>query len=273
MNITECPPASQKAKPVGYEKYGSPEVMFGIPILAATLEQALGRVESAVIHNEEIKIGVVNAAKVVNMRHDGELREAVLESDVVYADGVSVVWASRILGKPLPERVAGIDLMLGILEKGQRFGWRVYCLGATQDVLNVVREKFRANYPGIELVGTQHGYFSVAEEAAVATAIRDARPQILFVAITSPKKEQFMARWGEYMQVLVVHGVGGSFDVVAGLVKRAPARWQRAGLEWLYRTLQEPRRLWKRYLVTNTVFIGLVMKEAMSTLFSSSGGD
>lgn len=273
MNITECPPASQKAKPVGYEKYGSPEVIFGISIIAATLEQALGRVESAVIHREEIKIGVVNAAKVVNMRYDGELREAVLESDVVYADGVSVVWASRILGKPLPERVAGIDLMLGILEKGQRFGWRVYCLGATQDVLNVVCEKFRADYPGIELVGTQHGYFSVAEEAAVATAIRDAKPQILFVAITSPKKERFMARWGEFMQVLVVHGVGGSFDVVAGLVKRAPAGWQRAGFEWLYRTLQEPRRLWKRYLVTNTIFIGLVIKEAMSTMFSSSGGD
>jgi N-acetylglucosaminyldiphosphoundecaprenol N-acetyl-beta-D-mannosaminyltransferase len=225
------------------------------------MEQALLQVQAAVAERRRLHIGVVNAAKIVNMRSNPALRESVLASDAIYADGMSVVWASRFLGRPLPERIAGIDLMHGILEAGAERGLRVYCLGAKRDVVGKVAAEFARRYPGVDVVGTRDGYFTEAEEESVATEIRDARPDVLFVAITSPKKENFMARWSDVMAVPVVHGVGGSFDVVAGLVERAPERWQRLGLEWLYRVLQEPGRLWKRYLVTNTLFLGLTLRE------------
>lgn len=237
--------------------------LFGIRVCAEPMTQALARVHDAIRGGRRLHIGVVNAAKIVNMRSDPELCAAVVESDVIYADGMSVVWASRVLGRPLPERVAGIDLMTGILEQGDREGYRVYCLGATREVLDEVCEVFRRRYPGVVIAGSEHGYFGADDERAVAERIRDARADVLFVAITSPKKERFMARWAEVMDVPVVHGVGGSFDVVAGVVQRAPAAWQRLGLEWLYRVKQEPRRLWKRYLVTNSIFLKLVLSEKL----------
>lgn len=237
--------------------------LFGIPIAALTLAEALDRVEAAIRDRSRLQIGVVNAAKVVNMQRDALLRDDVLSSDLILADGIAVVWAGRLLGRRLPERVAGIDLMTGILRRGAERGWRVYCLGATDDVLVRAAERMLRDHPGIQVVGSQHGYFTAEQEAAVARTIAEASPDVLFVAITSPKKEKFLARWSGALGVPVCHGVGGSFDVLAGKVRRAPALWQRLGLEWLYRVVQEPGRLWKRYLVTNTLFCGLVLKELL----------
>lgn len=235
--------------------------VLGIPLAAATLDEAVDLVHHVIATRSSLQIGVVNAAKIVNMRRDERLKESVLSSDVVFADGVSVVWASRLLRRPLPERVAGIDLMHGMLARGSRHGYRVYCLGATDDVLQRATARIAADYPGVQIVGCRHGYFTEAEEAAVAGDIATARPDILLVAMTSPKKENFLARWGDRLQVHVCHGVGGSFDVLAGKVERAPRLWQQLGLEWLYRVKQEPRRLWRRYLVTNTLFVLLVARE------------
>lgn len=240
------------------------QLLFGVPVESATMGEVVKAVDAAVQSREPMDIGVVNAAKIVNMHRSDELRKSVLSSSVIYADGMSVVWASRILGKPLPERVAGIDLMHAILGHGNSRAYRVFCLGATQEVLDTVVRDFGQMYPGVTIAGARNGYFTASDEEAVAKEIRDARPDVLFVAITSPKKENFMARWSETMNVPVVHGVGGSFDVVAGVVQRAPESWQRLGLEWLYRVKQEPRRLWKRYLVTNSLFFGLVIREYFS---------
>lgn len=242
--------------------------LFGVPVQAATFEQALDQVDRAISSGQPMHIGVVNAAKIVNMRRNPELADSVHASDVIFADGMSVVWASRFLGEPLPERIAGIDLMHGILERGAKNGYRIYCLGAKQEVLDKVCEEFGRSYPGATIAGAQHGYFSEDDEERIAKNIRDARADVLFVAITSPKKENFMARWGSVCNVKVVHGVGGSFDVVAGLVERAPEAWQRAGMEWLYRVLQEPGRLWKRYLVTNSIFLGMLIREKFRRMFS-----
>jgi N-acetylglucosaminyldiphosphoundecaprenol N-acetyl-beta-D-mannosaminyltransferase len=237
--------------------------LFGVPIAAATMEDALDRVEAAIARRERLQIGVVNAAKIVNMQRDPLLREDVLSSDVIYADGMAVVWASRLLGRPLPERVAGIDLMKNILGRGAQRGWRVFCLGATDEVLDKAVARMAADYPGVSIVGRQHGYFGPADEEEVARAIADTRPDVLFVAMTSPKKENFLARWTGLINAPVCHGVGGSFDVLAGKVERAPEAWQRLGLEWLYRVKQEPRRLWRRYLVTNTLFCGMVLGQLL----------
>jgi N-acetylglucosaminyldiphosphoundecaprenol N-acetyl-beta-D-mannosaminyltransferase len=235
--------------------------LFGIPIRAATMAQALDAVDEAIRTRRRLQIGVVNAAKVVNMHRDDFLRRDVLSSDLILADGMSVVWASRILRRPLPERVAGIDLMFGVLGRGNERGYRVFCLGATQEVLDLVVGRIRADYPGVAVVGSRDGYFKPAEDEQVARAIAAAAPDVLFVAMTSPKKEKFLARWSETLDVPVCHGVGGSFDVYAGKVKRAPEAWQRFGLEWFYRFKQEPGRLWKRYLVTNSLFAWLVLRE------------
>ena len=237
------------------------EDLFGIPVAAIGMDDVLAEVERAVGSRRPLHLGVVNAAKIVNMRRDPSLRADVLASDLILADGTSVVWASRLLGRALPERVAGIDVMMRILERAAVRGYRVYCLGATPEVLAAAIARAEDAFPGLRVVGSHHGYFGASEERAVADAIAASRADILFVAMSSPRKEQFLARWSPGLRVAVCHGVGGSFDVMAGKVRRAPVLWQRLGLEWLYRVAQEPRRLWRRYLVTNTVFCGMVMAE------------
>ncbi|MBN1511121.1 MAG: WecB/TagA/CpsF family glycosyltransferase [Phycisphaerae bacterium] len=247
--------------------------LFGVPIHALTMGQVLAAVDQAIRRREQLRIGVVNVAKLVNMGRDPELAESVLTSDLVVADGMGVVWASRILRASLPERVPGIDLMMRMLEQGAGRGYRVYCLGATPEVVSTVVERIGQQFPGVVVAGSHHGYFKDEEEARVASEIRSASADILFVAMTSPKKERFLARWGDEMNVPVCHGVGGSFDVLAGKVKRAPALWQRLGLEWLYRVVQEPRRMWRRYLVTNTVFGWMVLRALLGPRRSGKPGE
>jgi len=232
--------------------------LFGVPVAAITMDTTLGLVEEAVATRRPLQIGVVNAAKLVNIQRDTELRADVLSSDLVLADGMAVVWASRLLGRGLPERVTGIDLMMGMLTRANAAGYRVYCLGATPEVLGGVLGRIKREYPGIAIAGSHHGYFKESEEGAVAAHIEAAGPDILLIAMTSPRKERFLSRWSRRLAVPVCHGVGGSFDVFAGYVQRAPERWQRMGLEWLYRIKQEPRRLWKRYFTTNSAFVAMV---------------
>lgn len=236
-------------------------ILFGIPIRAVTMTEVLRAVEESIRTRRPLHIGVVNAAKIVNMRRDPLLEKDVLSSDMIFADGMSVVWASRILGRPLPERVAGVDLMMEMFRLGSIRGYSVYCLGATEEVSLKVAEQIAKQFPGLRLAGRRNGYFSQDQEEGIATEIGAASADILLVAMTSPKKEKFMARWSQTMAVPVVHGVGGSFDVFAGKVERAPLLWQKLGLEWLYRVKQEPRRLWKRYLVTNVLFCGMILRE------------
>ena len=235
--------------------------LLDVPIHALTMEAVLDIADAAIARRERLAIGVVNAAKLVNMRRDPVLREAVLAADPILADGMAVVWACRLLGQRLPERVAGIDLMDRLLARGNEHGYRVYFLGATDEVLVATLEQVRARYPRVQIAGFRNGYFGDELEAEIAADIRRSGADILFLGITSPKKERFLARWSATMNVPVCHGVGGAFDVMAGKVHRAPRLWQRCGLEWFYRVLQEPRRMWKRYLVTNTLFVGMVLSE------------
>jgi N-acetylglucosaminyldiphosphoundecaprenol N-acetyl-beta-D-mannosaminyltransferase len=237
--------------------------LLGFDIHALRGDEVLAAVDGAVQQRSRLLIGVVNAAKLVNMRRDAVLRESVLRADMILADGMSVVYAARLLGRRLPERLAGIDLMQRMLDRSRVRGYRVFCLGARQEVLAKAVERMRADHPGLVIVGQHHGYFRRQDEPVIAEQIRASRADILFVAITSPKKEQFLARWSARMEVPVCHGVGGAFDVLAGVVRRAPVLWQRLGLEWLYRVVQEPRRMWRRYLTTNTVFCLLVGRELL----------
>jgi N-acetylglucosaminyldiphosphoundecaprenol N-acetyl-beta-D-mannosaminyltransferase len=159
--------------------------------------------------------------------------------------------------------VNGTDLMLRLLDVAERRGWSVYVLGAKPDVLERALARIRAAHPGLRIAGARDGYFSDEESAAVAEAVREAAPDLLFVAMSSPRKEVWLAGHGRGLGVPLVMGVGGSIDIVAGVTRRAPRWMQAAGLEWLFRLAQEPRRLGRRYVVTNAQFLGLLGRELL----------
>jgi N-acetylglucosaminyldiphosphoundecaprenol N-acetyl-beta-D-mannosaminyltransferase len=203
----------------------------------------------------------INAAKLVTLRRQPELRAVVERCQLVSADGQSIVWASRLLGDPLPERVAGVDLMQELFALAEQHGYRVFILGARAEVLGTAVQQLQLRHPKLAIAGCHHGYFSEQESPDIAAEIRTARPHILFVAMSSPRKEQWLGRFGESLGVPLVMGVGGAIDILAGITRRAPAPWQRLGVEWLYRLLQEPRRMFRRYLITNAQFSVLLARE------------
>jgi N-acetylglucosaminyldiphosphoundecaprenol N-acetyl-beta-D-mannosaminyltransferase len=238
-----------------------PVRLLGVDISPLRLEGLVRIAGECITRRKRLLIGVVNAAKLVNARKDGELRRALEEADVVVADGVPVVWLSRLIGTPLPERIAGIDIMFALLKEADRKHYSVYFLGARHEIVRKVVETVGRDFPGVHVAGYRDGYFSGEDEEEVANDIREHHPDIIFVAISPPKKEIFLRTWGDVMDVPVCHGVGGSFDVMAGVTKRAPLWMQKWGMEWFYRFLQEPRRMWKRYLVTNSIFVWLSLIE------------
>ena len=201
---------------------------------------------------------VLNAAKVVAASKSDELTRIINNSDIVNADGMSVVWAARLLGIKIPERVSGIDLMNRLVDLSSTKGYSIFLLGSEQNVLDAVFSNFVERKANI--VGIRDGFWQANEEPYIVEKIASTSPDILFVAIPSPAKEVFLSRHLEDLNTGLVVGVGGSFDVVAGKVKRAPLAAQKVGLEWFFRLLQEPRRMLKRYLVGNTEFMILVGK-------------
>ena len=233
--------------------------LFGAPVDALTLAETVDRSFELADAGGTAQHVVLNAAKIVQMREDDRLRSIVADCDLVNADGQSVVWASRILSHPLPERVAGIDLFDAILERASRTGHRVFFLGATQEVLAEMVVRLRQRHPSLTIAGHRDGYWRDDDE--VVEAVRAARPHFLFLGIPSPRKEYWLSEHAGRLGVPFVMGVGGTFDVVAGKVRRAPLWVQRAGCEWLYRLAQEPRRMWRRYLRGNSMFLALTVGE------------
>ena len=236
--------------------------LMGCPMDVATMDETVRHIDSAVAEGQFTQHVVVNVAKLVNMRKDPELDASVRECDIINIDGLGVVLGARMLGHDVPERVAGVDLFHELLAMSARQGYSVFLLGARDEVVSETARRVQAQYPDLKLAGYHHGYFWDDEEAMVER-IRASGAQLLFVAITSPKKENFINKWRNQLGVTFVMGVGGTFDVVAGKVQRAPVWMQKAGLEWLYRVLQEPGRMWKRYLVTNSVFGWLLLQEKL----------
>ena len=224
-----------------------------------TVEEITRRIKAGVFTQHV----VVNVAKLVNMRKDAALRASVESCDIINIDGMGVVWGARLLGHDVPERVAGVDLFHELLAMSAREGFSVYLLGATEEVVARVAQVVRTRYPDLRIAGFHHGYFW-DDEQAVVNKIKASGADLLFVAITSPKKEKFIAKWRNQLGVKFVMGVGGTFDVVAGKVRRAPRWMQRIGLEWLFRLLQEPRRLGRRYLVTNGKFLWYILRAKMT---------
>ncbi len=241
--------------------------MNRITILNTTIDnystsETLQLIDKAIVEQKQIHHVVVNAGKIVAMQSDIQLRKSVNESDLINADGQSVVWASKFLKKPLKERVAGIDLMQKLVELAHEKKYKIYFFGAKENVVKEVVDKYSKLFSPNIIAGYRNGYFKKEEETEIAKEISDSGANILFVAISSPTKENFLYENKALLsKVNFIMGVGGSFDVVSGKVKRAPIWMQKHGLEWFFRLVQEPKRMWKRYLVGNTKFISLVLKE------------
>ena len=230
-----------------------------------SMKETLLLIQETIESGAQLHHVVVNAGKIVALQKDEQLKESVNGSDLINADGQAVIWASRILGKPLKERVAGIDLMINLVELANENNYKIYFLGAKEDVVKEVVQKYSDAYRPEIIAGYRNGYFNKEDEAQIAKEIAESGANMLFVAISSPTKENFLYNNKTNLKsVNFIMGVGGSFDVVAGKVKRAPLWMQNGGLEWFYRLIQEPKRMWKRYLIGNVKFILLVVKERLS---------
>jgi len=237
--------------------------ILNCPIDKLTMDETVGIINESIINKTHLHHVVVNAAKMVHMQTDNELRKSVVCSDIINADGQAVVWASNFLGQPLPERVAGIDLMQNLVRLAYEKNYKIFFFGAKEEVVSEIVRRYSEQYSREIIAGYRNGYFEKHEEKEIAKQIADSGAHILFVAISSPTKEIFLNQYKDIINTPFIMGVGGSFDVVSGKVQRAPVWMQNAGLEWFYRFLQEPRRMWKRYLYTNTMFLWLVNKEKL----------
>lgn len=237
--------------------------ILNCPIDTLTMQETVQLIDHAIATRMPLHHVVVNAAKMVHIQKDKELYDSVVNSDIINPDGQAVVWASRFLGKPLPERVTGIDLMQNLVKLAYEKKYKIFFFGAQEETVKSVVEIYSRMYSPDIIGGYRNGYYKKEEEQDIARQIAESNSDILFVAISSPTKEIFLNTYKDIIKTPFVMGVGGSFDVVAGKVSRAPLWMQRYGLEWLYRFLQEPGRMWKRYLYTNSMFIYLVLKEKL----------
>jgi len=235
--------------------------ILNCPIDKLTMDETINKIDQSIQNKIHLQHVVVNAAKMVHMQKDKELYDSVVSSDIINADGQAVVWASKVLGQPLPERVAGIDLMQNLVKLADEKRYKVFFFGAKEEVVKGVVDKYSAMYSPEIIAGYRNGYFNKEDEESIAREIAESGADILFVAISSPTKEIFLNRYKEVINTPFIMGVGGSFDVVSGKVSRAPLWMQKYALEWFYRFSQEPRRMWKRYLYTNSLFLYLVFKE------------
>lgn len=225
-----------------------------------TMDETLYKIEEIIEKKIPTQHVVINAAKINLMEKDKKLRKIVNSCPLINADGASILWAARKFGVPLRERVTGCDIFLRLVELSEEKGYRIYLFGAKEEVVVKVKEIFEKKYPGIHIVGYRNGYFTEDEESEMVQRMHDSYADIMFVAFSSPKKEYWVNKYMKDLGIPFVMGVGGSFDIVAGVTERAPLWFQNHGLEWFYRFIQEPRRMWKRYIIGNMKFIILVYK-------------
>jgi exopolysaccharide biosynthesis WecB/TagA/CpsF family protein len=243
--------------------------LLGLPFDRVTMHSAVARcMEWCTRPRASHTVITANAAIVCMMRRDPELRKACLSGDLIVPDGMSLVWASRLAQVPFPERVAGVDLMARLLCEASGRRLSAYFLGARREVVSKLAARCAQAHPGLIVAGWRDGYFPARDHAAIVEEIRERAPHLLFVGMPSPFKETWCERHRERLEVPVIMGVGGSFDVLAGYVRRARPRVQSMGMEWAWRLTMEPRKMWKRYLTTNSEFLWLVGREIVARRLS-----
>jgi len=221
----------------------------------------LKKIEENIISRKHLQqVSSVNGAIAVYAQKDPDLKRAINNSWYVNADGMSVVWGMRFLGQKIPERASCPELFNKLIDLCEKKGYKPYFLGAKEDVIKTTAENLQKKHPKLKIAGFKNGYFTEKDDLIIAEEIRKSKADMLFLGISSPKKELFVEKCLKIMNVPFTFGVGGVFDIIAGKTKRAPVWMQRIGLEWFYRFIQEPKRMWKRYLFTNTMLIYYVLR-------------
>ena len=222
--------------------------LFDTPVDILTMDDTAAMAVRSMETRTRCQHVALNVAKLVNARTDKELDQDVRDSDIVGIDGMGIVLVLKVAGHQVPERVTGVDLFERLMADCAERGFRPYLLA-----------ELKRRHPALEFAGAQHGYFKPEDDARIAAEVRDSKADCLFIAMPTPRKERFMRTYRDQMNVPFLMGVGGTFDVVAGKVNRAPDFYQKAGLEWFYRMMQEPRRMFWRYARTNAIFLTMLL--------------
>jgi N-acetylglucosaminyldiphosphoundecaprenol N-acetyl-beta-D-mannosaminyltransferase len=222
--------------------------LYGVPFSKMDMQETVAYLTEAIASRRPHRVVTGNPIMLMVGLENPSFHRALATAELIVPDGAGVVWAARHVKQPVKERVAGFDLMHELLREGEKRSWSVYLLGASPEIIETTHANFQKKYPGIRFIGHRDGYFSDKEDGAVVAAVRAANPDLLFVARATMNQEPWIEKYQNVLGVPVIMGVGGSFDVVSGKLKRAPAFFRRAGLEWFYRLIQEPSR-YKRMLV------------------------
>lgn len=234
---------------------------MGSELDCLSFDQTIESINEIIQNRTPTQHVVLNANKINLMRKDKKLSHIINECSLINADGISIVLAAKILGYSKVERVTGVDLFVKLLEVCNEKGYRVYFLGGKEEVVQKVVEMVEHKHADLMVAGYRNGYFKDEESSGIADEIRESCADVLFVAFPSPQKEFWIKRHLKQMDVPFVMGVGGSFDVLSGHVKRAPKWVQKIGMEWFVRFMQEPKRMFRRYFIGNFTFLWLVYKE------------
>ncbi len=216
--------------------------VLNVKIDVVTMKEAVECVEKFITQKKTHLVVTPNAEIIMMANQDKELFHIINGADLVIPDGAGVVWAARYNGDPMPERVAGYDLVQNLLHQAASKKYRIYMLGGSPGIVDKAKENAEKLYNGVQIVGTRHGFFTKQEEPEIINEIINCQPDILLVALGVPRQEKWIVKYMEQIKAPVAIGVGGTFDVMAGAVKRAPLWMQNARLEWLYRLLSEPKR-------------------------------
>ena len=245
-------------------KGGMSRILFyGAPVDLLSMEETVGIAEAAMRDRSPVRHTALNVAKLVKMRGDSLLSQDVCSSDIVGIDGAGIAWGVSLFGAGPVERVAGVDLFLNLLALCAQTGRRPYILGARQDILERAMDEARRRYPGLEFAGSRNGYFKPAEEERIVADIRASAADALFVAMPTPHKERFLKAHASALEIPFIMGIGGSVDVLAGHISRAPGWMQATGLEWFHRMVKEPRKMIARYASTNSAYAWWMLRSLL----------
>lgn len=243
--------------------------ILGVQVHRVNMEDSIKLFKKFISDNGKHQICVPNVYTTILMQNDEELKKIHNSCSLAIPDGMPLVWVSKLYGKPIPERISGSDLFQKFAEVAAQRGYKFFFLGATPETIKKMTMKMKEEYPSLKIVGIYSPpfmkEFSEEENQKMIEIINKTKPDVLWLGLTAPKQEKWIGRNLHLLEVSVAVGVGAAFDFIAGKVKRAPDWMQKIGLEWFYRLRQEPKRLWKRYLIGNTIFIWLVIKELVKT--------
>ena len=233
--------------------------ILGMPVDVLTMEECVERIDGFVRSGRPHLVITADSSGIVQAQTDPVLAELYQTADLVTPDSSGVVWAMRRAGHPVPGRVSGVDIVDRVCATSAERGWRIFFLGAAPGVAEAAAAKMRARHPGCPIVGARHGYFAPEEDAAVAAEIAETKPDLLFVAMGIPRQEKFIRATEGIIGAKVAMGVGGTFDVFSGKVRRAPKVLQAIKMEWAWRLAQNPKKIGKVMLLPQ--FVSLVVKE------------